>query len=50
MDKQYDCKTILEMFDGHEVSPILPYDSIEADANTIKASSQASGRISISGA
>ena len=50
MDKQYDCKTILEMFDGYEVSPILPYDSIEADANTIKASTQASGRISISGA
>lgn len=45
----YDHKTKTEMFDGHEVSPILPYYKIDADAQTIKASTQASGRISISG-
>lgn len=45
----YDHKTIVEMFDGHDVSPILPYDSIDADVATINASTQASGRISISG-
>ena len=50
MNKHYDRKTIVEMFDGHEVSPILPYDSIEADANTIKESTQAGGCVSISGA
>lgn len=50
MNNHYDRKTIVEMFDGHEVSPILPYDSIEADANTIKESTQAGGRVSISGA
>ena len=37
------------MFDGQVVSPILPYDSIDADVATIEASTQASGRISISG-
>ena len=37
------------MFDEQEVSPILPYESIDADVETIEASTQASGRISISG-
>lgn len=46
---KYDHKTIMEMFGGQEVSPILPYESIDADVETIKASTQASGRISISG-
>lgn len=45
----YDHKTLVEMFDGRDVSPILPYDSIDADVATIEASTQASGRISISG-
>ena len=45
----YDHKTLVEMFDGQNVSPILPYDSIDADVATIEASTQASGRISISG-
>lgn len=45
----YDNKTLLDMFDGQNVSPILPYDSIDADVETIAASTQASGRISISG-
>ena len=49
MIKQYDHKTLVEMFDGQDVSPILPYDSIDADVATIDASTQASGRISISG-
>ena len=49
MTTSYDHKTIKEMFDGHNVSPILPYDSIDADVATIEASTQASGRISISG-
>ena len=47
---KYDHKTIVEMFDGHEVSPILPYESLDADAKTIAESVQASGRISVSGA
>ena len=37
------------MFDGRDVSPILPYESIDADVATIEACTQASGRISISG-
>lgn len=49
MIEKYDHKTIVEMFDGQEVSPILPYESIDADVATIEASIQASGRISISG-
>ena len=49
MMTDYDHKTALEMFDGQVVSPILPYDSIDADVATIEASTQASGRISISG-
>jgi len=49
MIEKYDHKTILEMFDGQEVSPILPYESIDADVATIEASTQASRRISISG-
>ena len=49
MIEKYDHKTIVEMFDGQEVSPILPYESIDADVATIEASTQASGRISISG-
>lgn len=49
MIEKYDHKTIMEMFDGQEVSPILPYESIDADVATIEASTQASGRISISG-
>lgn len=49
MIMQYDHKTLVEMFDGQDVSPILPYDSIDADVATIDASTQASGRISISG-
>ena len=38
-----------KMFDGREVSPVLPYDSIDADRDTVMASTQASGSISISG-
>lgn len=49
MITQYDHKTLMEMFDGKNVSPILPYESIDADITTIAASTQASGRISISG-
>ena len=49
MIEKYDHKTLVEMFDGQEVSPILPYESIDADVATIEASTQASGRISISG-
>ena len=49
MIEKYDHKTLVEMFDGQEVSPILPYESIDADVETIEASTQASGRISISG-
>ena len=49
MIEKYDHKTLVEVFDGQAVSPILPYDSIDADVATIKASTQASGRISISG-
>ena len=49
MIEQYDYKTLVGMFDGQDVSPILPYDSIDADVATIDASTQASGRISISG-
>ena len=49
MIEQYDHKTLVEMFDSQNVSPILPYESIDADVATIKASTQASGRISISG-
>ena len=49
MLEQYDHKTLLEMFDGKNISPVLPYDSIDADAATIEASTQAGGRISISG-
>lgn len=49
MIEQYDHKTLADMFDGQNVSPILPYDSIDADIETIAASTQASGRISISG-
>ena len=49
MIEKYDHKTLVDMFDGHEVSPILPYESIDADVATIEASTQASGRISISG-
>ena len=49
MIEQYDHKTLVEMFDGQNVSPILPYESIDADVATIEASTQASGRISISG-
>ena len=45
----YDHKTLVEMFDSQNVSPILPYESIDADVATIEASTQASGRISISG-
>ena len=45
----YDHKTLVEMFDGQNVSPILPYDSIDADVTTIDASTQAGGRVSISG-
>lgn len=45
----YDAKTLKEMFDGKRVSPILPYESIDADRETVEASTQASGRISISG-
>lgn len=50
MIEKYDHKTIVEMFDGQEVSPILPYDSIDADPKTIAESTQASGRLSVSGA
>ncbi len=49
MIERYDHKTIMEMFDGQNVSPVLPYESIDADVATIEASTQASGRISISG-
>jgi len=49
MIEKYDHKKLAEMFDGQEVSPILPYESIDADVATIEASTQASGRISISG-
>ena len=49
MIERYDHKTLVEMFDSQNVSPILPYESIDADVATIKASTQASGRISISG-
>lgn len=49
MITQYDHKTLMEMFNGKNVSPILPYESIDADIATIAASTQASGRISISG-
>ena len=45
----YDAKTLQEMFDGKQVSPVLPYESIDADRETVEASIQASGRISISG-
>ena len=48
MIEQYDHKTLVEMFDSQNVSPILPYESIDADEATIEASTQASGRISIS--
>ena len=50
MIEKYDHKTIVEMFDGQVVSPVLPYDSIDADPKTIAESTQASGRISVSGA
>lgn len=49
MIEQYTHKTLVEMFDGQNVSPVLPYDSIDADVATIEASTQACGRISISG-
>lgn len=49
MIEKYDHTTLVEMFDGREVSPILPYESIDADVATIEASTQACGRISISG-
>ena len=49
MITQYDHKTLVDMFDGKNVSPMLPYESIDADIATIEASMQASGRISISG-
>ena len=50
MIEQYDHKTIVEMFDGQNVSPMLPYESLDADTETIAKSVQASGRISVSGA
>ena len=49
MFDKFDHKTLQEMFDGKEVSPVLPYESIDADRDTVTASTQASGRISISG-
>ena len=49
MIEKYDHKTLVEMFDGQDISPILPYESIDADVETIAASTQAGGRISISG-
>lgn len=49
MFDRFDHKTLQEMFDGKEVSPVLPYESIDADRDTVTASTQASGRISISG-
>ena len=45
MFEKYDYKTLQEMFDGREVSPVLPYDSIDADRDTVTASTQASGRM-----
>ncbi|MBR1807900.1 MAG: HipA domain-containing protein [Paludibacteraceae bacterium] len=49
MFQQYDNRTLREMFDGRHVSPVLPYECIDADRNTVEASIEASGRMSISG-
>jgi len=46
---KYDNRTLKEMFGGKKVSPIMPYESLEADRQTISASIQACGRVSVSG-
>ena len=45
----YSRNTLLEMFDGMNVSPILPYDSLDADEAIAEEIAQGNGRISLSG-
>ena len=45
----YDKATLKRMFDGADVSPILPYDCLIGDANVALELQKGHGRISISG-
>ncbi len=46
---QYSRQTLREMFDGKQVSPILPYMSLDADRETIELVVKGNGKISLSG-
>lgn len=47
MIEQYDHKTLVEMFDSQNVSPLLPYESIDADVATIQASTYEYRRVTL---
>lgn len=47
--REFSKQTIKEMFDGNEVSPILPYTSLDADRETAELVVKGNGRISLSG-
>lgn len=46
---EYNKQTLIEMFDGDTVSPILPYISFDADRETADLIIKGNGRISLSG-
>lgn len=47
--KEFSKQTIKEMFDGQDVSPVLPYMSLDADRETAELVIKGNGRISLSG-
>lgn len=46
---KYSRQTLKEMFDGKQVSPVLPYVSLDADRETAELVVKGNGRISLSG-
>jgi len=46
---KYDKATLKEMFDGKNISPILPYKSIDKDTNALESIASGNGHISLSG-
>lgn len=46
---EYSRHTLREMFDGRNVSPVLPYMSLDSDRQTAELVAKGNGRISLSG-
>ncbi len=46
---EYSRQILREMFDGRNVSPVLPYVSLDSDRKTVELVAKGNGRISLSG-